>query len=171
MKALARALLRTVLIGGAGVAAGFVFIGLGRVGETPQLMALVLAFGTLVYVFYAEQRPRRAPLRVRLEERAEGLEGRVAELVASLQRAARDIGDLEIELGKRRELVEHLKREKSVYERFASMAQEELEAVAETVRGELKEQDRRSFRSTAALNAAFFVLGVLATVLLTKWLG
>lgn len=89
------------------------------------------------------------------------LEGRIADLSGQLDQAARVIGEAEQEIEARRELVQQLADDQARYEELSQLNQAEVEAVAQTLQGELTRAGRRSFWEQVAVNAVFLVLGIL----------
>jgi len=71
----------------------------------------------------------------------------------------------------RQELVEQLERDARSHEELLKLRRAEVEAVAQTLRAELDREGRKTLRLGLAQNAFFFVLGVIASVVVTLLIG
>jgi TolA-binding protein len=71
----------------------------------------------------------------------ESFEDRVERLSRSLSEAGRVVGQLEQEIKSRQQLVDHLREEQQLLE----LSRDEVDAVAQTLRGELRREGRKSF--------------------------
>lgn len=99
---------------------------------------------------------------LRSRKRAESFEERVARLTHSLNEAGRVVGELEREIASRRRLVDELRQEQVRME----FSREEVDAVAQALRAQLRHQGQRTLLLSLVQGAAFFVLGVVATILI-----
>lgn len=102
------------------------------------------------------------------ERRQETLDERIAGLSRSLQQAAGAMTAIEAEVAERASLVERLKADAARYEKLVALKYEEVQAVAQTLRGELETTNRRSFWANQAANAILVSIGILAGWLLTR---
>jgi t-SNARE complex subunit (syntaxin) len=96
----------------------------------------------------------------------ETIEERINKLTSSLQESTNLIAEVEAEIFERSALVEKLKKDAETYEQVVKLKGPEVEAVAQLLRGELKKEGSRSFWKGVAVNFLFFVLGLIASVLL-----
>jgi hypothetical protein len=67
----------------------------------------------------------------------------------------------------RSRLAERLQDDVARHRELLALDRQEVEAVAQTFRLEVRREGRRSFVASLLVNAIFFGLGVLVTVLLT----
>jgi hypothetical protein len=94
-------------------------------------------------------------------------EVRVKKLLEALAETTKVIGAIEREVADRGRLAERLQQDVARNQELLALKSEEVEAVAQTFRSEVRRESRRSFLASLLLNAFFFGLGVLVTVLLT----
>jgi hypothetical protein len=99
--------------------------------------------------------------------RMPSLQDRIAVLAASLTKAASAIDEVDREVQARRALVSELERDASRYASLTELRSAEVEAVAQSLRGELHQAGRRSTRLSLIQNVVFFTLGVGASVLVS----
>jgi hypothetical protein len=90
-------------------------------------------------------------------------EDRLALLSRSLSRAGSIVSDMEEEIRSREELVQRLRREQKLLE----LSREEVDAVAQTVSGEVRREGRRNLWLNFALGTLFFLLGAGFTLLVS----
>jgi chromosome segregation ATPase len=105
------------------------------------------------------------------DDAPETLDQRIAHLADSLAAASESISAVEAEIESRKQLVEELERDARTHEKLLRLRKSEVEAVAQTLRGELVREGRHSFRLGLAQNAVFFVLGAIASVALALLFG
>lgn len=108
-------------------------------------------------------------LKVKLERKlkekyGETSEERIDRLAKSLKEAASLSSDIEEEINRRHAIVEKLKTDAQRYDDLAKLKEAEVEAVVQTMRGELQREGNRSFWKAAAINLVFFIAGVIATI-------
>jgi hypothetical protein len=84
---------------------------------------------------------------------------RVQQLKASLSDALDVIREIQEEIKSRTQLVSKLEEDIKTASDLAALKKDEVEAVAQVIRGELKSQERRSVRTTLLVNILFFLLG------------
>jgi t-SNARE complex subunit (syntaxin) len=94
-------------------------------------------------------------------------EERVKRLVEALTEATQVISAIEREVSARSVLAERLQKDVARHQELLALDRQEVEAVAQTFRLEVRRESRRSFFASLLLNAFFFGLGILVTVLLT----
>lgn len=110
------------------------------------LVGFTLGFGALGISFVASNAvERRRP-------------GRRAALEAAIRSA-----DIEADINVRRAMLEALEEDAARQEQLIQMRESDVEAITETLRGELASADRCEF----VQNFVFFVLGVAASVLVS----
>jgi len=93
--------------------------------------------------------------------RPETLENRISKLSGALKESSRLVAEVEGEIQKRQALVTELQQDADRYQRLVSLHQEQVEAVAQLLKGELRKEGRRSFWSGVIVNFIFFCLGAL----------
>jgi hypothetical protein len=92
---------------------------------------------------------------------------RVKRLVKALAEATEVMAAIEKEVTARRVMAERLQRDVETHTRLLALDREEVEAVAQTMAGEVRREGRRNLLTSFLLNAFFFGLGVLVTLLLS----
>ncbi|PUA17199.1 hypothetical protein [Glaciimonas sp. PCH181] len=93
---------------------------------------------------------------------------RIERLTRSLREASELTSQIEREIAKRHSVVEKLRGDVERYEELAKLKGSEVEAVAQTLRGELKKEGNKAFWLSIAVNLVFFVMGAALTTLLPK---
>ena len=94
------------------------------------------------------------------------VEDRVDSLVAALRESTTLIGEIENEIAARSELARRLTADIHRHRELLKLNREEVEAVAQTLRVEVRAEGRRGFRLNILVGAIFFVLGVVVTLAL-----
>lgn len=107
-------------------------------------------------------------LKVRIERKARERRGETtSERIEKLSKALTDatglIGNIERELTERHHLVEKLRADCERYDELANLKSSEVEAVVQSLRGEIRQEGKRSFWQSVGLNFLFFVAGILVT--------
>jgi hypothetical protein len=107
-------------------------------------------------------------LKVRLERKVRERRGettpeRIEKLSKALTDATSLIGSIERELTERSRLVEKLREDCNRYDELAKLKSSEVEAVVQSLRGEIQQEGKRSFWQSVGLNFLFFVAGILVT--------
>jgi hypothetical protein len=92
------------------------------------------------------------------------LEDRISALTGALRQSATVIADIEQEIAARKALVNQLEADAAHAECLVRLHSTEVEAVAQLLRGEIAEADRRNLRATMWLSLIFFVKGSAVTV-------
>jgi len=100
------------------------------------------------------------------KSKKESVEERINRLTSSLRESSELIGKIESEIQERSALVQKLKSDAETYNEIVKLKESEVEAVAQLLRGELKKEGKRSFWQGVAVNFVFFVLGVIASIVL-----
>lgn len=98
------------------------------------------------------------------EKYGEPQEDRINRLALNLKEATAAISEIETELKERHALAEKVKADYERYQKLASLKEEEVEAVMQALRGELREEGSKSLWKSAAINLVFFIAGVAVTV-------
>ena len=106
------------------------------------------------------------PLKIRQKLKGKSYEARIENLSQSLSDATSLISSIEAEISERHKLVQKLKSDYKRYEKLAELKEQEVEAVVQSLRGELRRENSKSFWLSASLNFLFFLVGIIATVLL-----
>lgn len=125
--------------------------------------AVLVAGGLAIGIEYLKLRIDR---KIR-ERKGETAPERIEKLSRALTDATNLIGGIERELKERHRLVEKLREDCDRYDQLAKLKATEVEAVVQSLRGELRQEGRRSFWQSAFLNFVFFLAGVLVTVYVT----
>lgn len=97
------------------------------------------------------------------ERRGETTSERIEKLSCALNEATNLIGGIERELKERHRLVEKLRKDCARYDELAKLKASEVEAVVQSLRGELRQEGKRSFWQSALLNFVFFLSGIAVT--------
>lgn len=90
----------------------------------------------------------------------------IKELTGALEKAMRVVGTIKAEVEEGDRLLTELERRSDIAQQLARLDDPQVVAVTEHIRGELRAEGRRSLRRDLALGSAFFLLGVLVTLLL-----
>jgi hypothetical protein len=93
-------------------------------------------------------------------------EQRVERLVAALRESTAVIEEIQAEVERRSRLARRLEDDVARHRELLEMDQDKVEAVAQTLRIQLREEGRRGFVMNLALSAFLFGLGVLVTLVL-----
>lgn len=96
---------------------------------------------------------------------------RIQSLTSALSSSTELISEIEKEITERQQLVQKLENDVKTYNALAGMKQSEVEAIAQTLRIELDQQGRKSFWQQAGLNAFFFILGAVFSVVVSLFRG
>jgi len=103
------------------------------------------------------------------KNKGETLDDRIEKLTNALRQSSHLISEVEAEIQSRSQLVAELKKDAEKYEKLVSLSQEQVEAVAQLLNGELRKENRRSFWGGFALNLSFFVLGSAVSIFAPKF--
>jgi hypothetical protein len=93
-------------------------------------------------------------------------EDRVKTLLAALSDSTKVIREIERELKARSALAERLQSDVARHEELLNLNREEVEAVAQTLRIEVRREGRRGFWLSIATHTVFFGLGIAAAFLI-----
>jgi hypothetical protein len=89
----------------------------------------------------------------------ETLEARISTLTKSLKESAQLISSIEEEVSQRQALVERLQHDADEAKKLSSLNSDQVAAVAQVLRGELRSESRFGFWVTALTNLVFAILG------------
>ena len=130
-----------------------------------EILAAVLPMAAVAgaFAFGVELLKIKLEKRIR-ERRGETPSERIEKLSKALTDATSLISGIERELNERHRLVEKLREDCDRYDHLAKLKASEVEAVVRSLRGELRQEGKRSFWQSVGLNFVFFVAGVLVTV-------
>jgi hypothetical protein len=91
----------------------------------------------------------------------------VKKLVKALAESTRVMAEIEREVKARSALAERLEADVERHRELLALNRSEVEAVAQTLRTEVHREGRRSLWTGLFINAAFFGLGILVTLLVS----
>ncbi|MDA0168419.1 hypothetical protein OJ998_04910 [Solirubrobacter taibaiensis] len=91
------------------------------------------------------------------------LDHRVADAKDALERAASAVGELQADIERRHAIVDELASRQALLE----LTREQVEAVAQTLQGDLGEDTKRFFWRGVVVNLLFFLAGIGASVATT----
>ncbi|MBR9883447.1 MAG: hypothetical protein GYB21_07210 [Oceanospirillales bacterium] len=126
-----------------------------------QVLPMIIAVGVFAVGF--EFLKLKIERRLR-EKRGELPEDRIKRLANNLREATSAISEIEAELKERHALAEKVKSDYERYQKLAGLKRDEVEAVVQALRGELREEGTKSLWKSAIINLVFFIAGVLVTV-------
>jgi hypothetical protein len=141
-------------------------ISVGAVFEIDGVLAAGIVLGFIVllllndYFFVGERGGQ-------ILGRGEPTRGRVHKLIEALSEATRVMDAIRREVEVNQRLVDRLQADVKTHEQLLALHSSEVEAVAQVVAGEVRREGRRGLYAGFLVNAFFFGLGVLVTLLLT----
>lgn len=97
------------------------------------------------------------------------LKEKVNSLTSSLNESTDIISEITQQVNYRHELVENLKKDHDKYQKLVSLKEEEVQAVAQLLRGELKQESKSSFNRSFLMNSLFFILGSVVSIVVTMY--
>ena len=97
----------------------------------------------------------------------ETLEDRINKLTNALKESSHLVTEVENEINERKNLVQELQKDAEKYEKLVSMNQEQVDAVAQLLQGELRKEGSKSFWKGIIANFIFFLLGAGVSVALS----
>jgi len=98
---------------------------------------------------------------VQSENKQITLEERINKLTGSLLDASKSIDDIETEIAQRRSIAERLKQDAEQAQKLKDINAEQVAAIAQTLRGELRQESNSSYWSSIWTNVFFAFLGAL----------
>jgi hypothetical protein len=96
----------------------------------------------------------------RKDTRTDTIDERIADLSRSLQGAAEAMAAIETEVAERHHLVDRLRADAERYERLVRLNRDEVEAVAQTLRGEVRREGTRGFWLNTIVNVILVGVGI-----------
>jgi len=97
------------------------------------------------------------------KKEAPTLEDKITTFTENLKNSLSVISEIEVEVEKRSEIAERLKKDVQRYEQLKALSQSQVEAVAQTIRSEITHESKRSILRNAIITfviaLAFFFLG------------
>lgn len=130
----------------------------------PVLLSLVGAF----FSIFTELLFKR--LSNKRDQQEEDITDRIKSVTDILSNSMTELDLLQKELGQRIELVEKLKKEADQAEQIISMTEEQVNAFKNTLNQELKKESKKSFWQGVLVNFIFFILGAVASYIVSKYL-
>jgi hypothetical protein len=94
------------------------------------------------------------------------LPGRIARLSYALLEATKSIGDIEKEIQARQKLANQLRKDAETAQNLIALNEPQVQAIAQSLRGQLEEKERESYWWNIAQNVGFAFLGALLGELL-----
>jgi flagellar biosynthesis/type III secretory pathway M-ring protein FliF/YscJ len=135
-----------------------------------DLAVFIVSVATPILLSAAFPLLERLSNRRAAEDREPSLEERVRTLGTALADSARAIDEIEGEVRARQELVTQLEADARRYEALRELNREEVEAIAQLIRVEMRTENTRAGRTQFLLaflqNLFFFALGVGATLVI-----
>lgn len=100
----------------------------------------------------------------------DSVEERMTRLTSALSEAVHFTREIESEIATRSKLADKLQKDITTYNSLLEVKKEEVEAISQVLRQELRQEAKRSFWKDFCVNFLFFALGVGATLLI-GWLS
>ena len=98
------------------------------------------------------------------EKRGETTAERIERLSKALKESITLTNEIEQEIQQRHSMVSKLQEDVSRFEQLAKLKESEVEAIAQTLRGELRTEGSKSLFKSALVSLAFFIAGMLMTL-------
>jgi hypothetical protein len=136
-----------------------VWLDLGNALVIPGIVAGVLAFFLVLDALKMLEEPILRPRDPAVDQ--------VKRLVKALAESTRVIAEIEREVQARSNLAKRLQADVKRHRELLELNRSEVEAVAQTLRVEVQREGRRGFWASVVVNAIFFGLGIVVTLLLT----
>lgn len=95
---------------------------------------------------------------------------RIKTVTDVLSKSMNDLESLQKELEQRIKLVDKLKAEADQAEQIISMTEEQVTAIRKALNQELQKEGKKSFWQGVAVNFVFFILGAIASYIVSKYL-
>jgi len=95
---------------------------------------------------------------------------RIKNISATLNTAASEMNDIQKLLEERIALVEKLSEQAKNAESIASINKEQVDAIDDMFSERLKSVNRKNFRQSIFVNAVFFVLGIVVTLIFSMFI-
>lgn len=95
----------------------------------------------------------------RKNRKKETLEDRINKLTAALKESSHLVSEVEEEIQSRQKLVTELQKDAEKYQNLIALNQEQVDAVAQLLQGELRKEGNKSFLKGTIVNFVFFTMG------------
>lgn len=118
-------------------------------------LAGLLVSGSSAFISVFDLYGRRTETRIEQD-----LPSKIQKLTASLNSAAEVIGQIELEIKQRQELVQQLEKDADKASKLAALNKDQLDAVAQVLRTEIKSDERQNFWTAQILAFFYAALGV-----------
>ncbi|OEE37080.1 hypothetical protein A1QO_18080 [Vibrio genomosp. F10 str. ZF-129] len=128
------------------------------------LSVLPSILGVAVFIIFMEFIKIKVERKIK-EKRGETTNERISRLSKSLKESIDLTNEIESEIKQRHELASKLQADVERFEHLAKLKESEIEAVAQTLRGELKSEGTKSFWKSILVSMFFFIAGVVVTIL------
>jgi len=128
------------------------------------LSVLPSILGVAVFIIFMEFIKIKVERKIK-EKRGETTNERISRLSKSLKESIALTNEIESEIKQRHELASKLQADVERFEHLAKLKESEIEAVAQTLRGELKSEGTKSFWKSILVSMFFFIAGVVVTIL------
>lgn len=125
-----------------------------------MLPMILIAGGAAVGMEYLKIRIERSLK----EKHGESTSERIDRLSKALKESITLTNEIEQEIQKRHSMVTKLKDDVNRYEQLAKLKESEVEAIAQTLRGELRSEGSKSLLKSALVSLIFFIAGVVITL-------
>ena len=104
------------------------------------------------------------------DQQEKDISDRIKSVTDILSNSMTELDLLQKELGQRIELVEKLKKEADQAEQIISLTEEQVKAFKNTLNQELEKESKKSFWQGVLVNFVFFILGAIASYIVSKYL-
>ena len=104
------------------------------------------------------------------DQQEKDISDRIKSVTDILSNSMNELDLLQKELGQRIELVEKLKNEADQAEQIISMTEEQVKAFKSSLNQELEKESKKSFGQGVLVNFFFFILGAIASYIISKYL-
>ncbi len=98
------------------------------------------------------------------QRRTETTPERINRLSIALQESIELTNEIQAEIEKRHSMAAKLQSDVERFEKLADLKGSEVEAIAQTLRGELRNESTKSFFQSALLSLFFFIAGIAVTL-------
>ena len=135
------------------------------IDELVQMLGMMTGTGGLA-AFFFELLVRKS----KKNQQEVDISDRIKSVTDVLSNSMNELDSLQKELEQRIELVDKLKAEADQAEQIISMTEEQVNAIRKTLNQELQKEGKKSFWQGVAVNFVFFLLGAIASYIVSKYL-
>lgn len=141
------------------------------IAETLTLVSTTGAFLSVIYqciktyTYIKKGKPK-----IEISDRIKSVTDRIKSVTDVLSNSMDELDSLQKELEQRIKLVDKLKAEADQAEQIISMTEEQVNAIRKTLNQELQKEGKKSFWQGVAVNFVFFLLGAIASYIVSKYL-